>query len=141
MDQQKSSSSAITKRAQITLLVFCTLSSIIFILIHLIVFAKKGEVILSFFLEKEPNSSSPSDIIDYFKWYTKSTCKKEVYFGGPLLFERPSRKLTLAEGQTAVCFDEKVAPQINDCLVYSFGIHDDWHFEEGMEEHQGCNVS
>jgi len=65
--------------------------------------------------------------------------KKSVYFGGPL-FEQPSRKLTLIEGQKAVCLDEQVAPQVNNCLVYSFDIRDDWYFEESMEN-QECNVS
>ena len=104
------------------------------------VIAKEGESILSFFLKKEQHSPTPSEIIDYFMWSAESTCKKRVYFGGPLL-EQPSRKLTLVEGQKAVCLDVKVDPQINDCLVYSFSIRDDWYFEESMEEHRGCNVS
>lgn len=143
MDQQKSSSAIFTKRVQILLLLFCTLSSIVFILLHLMVIAKNGnETILSFFFKKEPHQHlpSPSEMIDYFKWSTESACKKRVYFGGPL-FEQPSRKLTLVEGQKAVCLDDKVTPQINDCLVYSFGIRDDWYFEKSMAEHQGCNVS
>ena len=143
MDQEKSTSTSITKRPQISLLLlFCTLGTTVFILIHLMVMASKDESLLSYFFKRQHQSASiSSEIIDYFKWSSESACKKEVYFGGPLLFQRPSRKLTLVEGQKAVCFDEKVAPQINNCLVYSFGIHDDWHFEKGMEEHQGCNVS
>ena len=132
MDQEKSSSISITKRTQILIILFvffCTLSSVVFILIHQLVIAKEGESILSVFLEKEHDpSSSPSEIIDYLKWSTESACKNKVYFGGPL-FEQPSHKLTLFEGQKAVCLDEKVTPQINDCLVYSFGIRDDWYFE------------
>jgi len=92
MDQQKSSSTLITKRAQISLLLICTFGSIVFILIQQLIIAKEGESILSFFLEKEHHSPpTPSEIIDYFKWYTESSCKKRVYFGGPL-FEQPSLK-------------------------------------------------
>jgi len=112
MDQQKSSTTLVTKRVQISLILFCAVGSIVFILINQLVIAKEGESI---------------------------TCKKSVYLGGPL-FEQPSRKLTLNEGQKAVCLDEQVAPQVNNCLVYSFGIRDDWYFEESMEN-QECNVS
>jgi len=142
MDQEKPSSISITKRTQILIILFlfsCTLSCVIFILIHQLVIKKEGESILPFSLEKDL-SSSPSEIIDYLKWSTESTCKNQVYFGGPL-FEQPSPKLTLFEGQKAVCLDEKVAPEVNNCLVYSFGIRHDWYFEESMEEHQGCSVS
>jgi len=144
MDQEKSSLISITKRTQILIILFvffCTLSCVIFILIHQLVIPKEGESILSFFLEKEHDPlSSPTEIIDYLKWSTESTCKNQVYFGGPL-FEQPSPKLTLFEGQKAVCLDEKVASEVNNCLVYSFGIRNDWYFEESMEENQGCNVS
>jgi len=138
---EKSSSTFITKKAQILILIFCIVSTITFILIHQLLLTKyQEESTLSFFLGKHHQSSNPSEIIDYLKWSSESACKNKVYFGGPL-FEQPSHKLTLIEGQKAVCLDEKVAPQINDCLVYSFGIRDDWYFEESMEEHQGCRVS
>ena len=142
MDQQKSTSTSITKRPQISLLLlFCTLGTTVFILIHLMVMASKDESLLSFFFKKQHQSASiSSEIIDYFKWSSESACKKEVYFGGPLLFEQ-NRNSTLVDGQKAVCLDDKVAPQIYNCLVYSFGLHDDWHFEKGMENLQGCNVS
>ncbi len=117
------------------------LCSIAFILFYqLLLTQNQRESTLSFFLGKPRQSSNPSEIIDYLKWSSESACKNKVYFGGPL-FEQPSHKLTLFEGQKAVCLDEKIAPKINDCLVYSFGIHDDWYFEESMEEHQGCRVS
>jgi len=141
MDQQKSTSTSITKRAQISLLLLsCTLGSIAFLLLHLMIMATRDESLLSYFFKKQHESSTSIEIIDYFKWFTESACKKEVYFGGPLLFEQ-NRNLTLVDGQKAVCLDDKVAPQINNCLVYSFGIHDDWHFEKAMENLQGCHVS
>ena len=145
MDQEKPSSKSFTKRNKILLVIlflfFCTLSCVVFILIFQLITAKEGESILSFFREKEHHPlSSPGEIVDYLKWSTERTCKNQVYFGGPV-FEQPSTKLTLFEGQKAVCLDENVAPQVNNCLVYSFGIRNDWHFEESMEEHLKCNVS
>ena len=138
---KKPSSTFITKKAQILILLFCIISTIAFILFYqLLLTQHQRESTLSFFLGKPRQSSNPSEIIDYLKWSSESACKNKVYFGGPL-FEQPSHKLTLFEGQKAVCLDEKVAPKINDCLVYSFGIHEDWYFEESMEKHQGCRVS
>ena len=138
---KKPSSSFITKKAQILILLFCIISTIAFILFYqLLLTQHQRESTLSFFLGKPRQLSNPSEITDYLKWSSESACKNKVYFGGPL-FEQPSHKLTLFEGQKAVCLDEKVTPQINDCLVYSFGIRDDWYFEESMGKHRGCNVS
>ncbi len=142
MDQQKSSTIIITKRARILLILFCTVCGIVFTLMHSMFIAIIGETILSFFAEKERNvpSLSPSEIIDYLKWSNESACKNQVFFGGSLFVELLSPKSALNEGLKAVCLDEKFAPRVNNCLIYSFGIHDDWNFEERMEEHQGCNV-
>jgi uncharacterized protein YfbU (UPF0304 family) len=51
------------------------------------------------------------------------------------MLKNPSGK----DGQKAVCIDPQVAPQPGECLVYSFGIADDWSFDEEMEEY-GCEV-
>jgi hypothetical protein len=42
-------------------------------------------------------------------------------------------------GQKAVCIDPPVAPQPGKCLVYSFGISNEWSFDEKMAEY-GCEV-
>jgi hypothetical protein len=55
-------------------------------------------------------------------------------FGGKML-KNPSGK----DGQKAVCIDPQVAPQARNCLVYSFGISNDWSFDEDMEKY-GCQV-
>ena len=123
------------------LILFCTVCGIVFTLMHSMFIAIVGESILSFFTEKEHNpSSSPSETIDYLKWSNESACKNQFFFGGPLFVEQLSSKSALNEGLKTVCLDEKFAPRVNNCLVYSFGIHDDWSFEESMVGHQGCNV-
>lgn len=43
------------------------------------------------------------------------------------------------DGQKAVCVDPKVAPLPDKCLVYSFGIDDEWSFDEQIGLY-GCQV-
>ena len=38
-----------------------------------------------------------------------------------------------------VCLDNAIRIPQDNCLVYSFGVFDDWTFEEMMEKY-GCNV-
>jgi len=145
MDQQKSSSKTfLPKRGLILLLLFCTLSTVVFILIHQLVIEKKGESILNYFIGENQHLSGPSVMVSHHNLKTlnhsKTTCEKKVYYGGPSV-QQPSNKLTLFGGQRAVCLDEKIVPKINDCLIYSLGIRGDWSFEESMEEHLGCHVS
>ena len=123
MDQNKSSSN--TRKAQILILLLCTLSSVVFFTLkHQQLIANKGEKILSsLFDNNDPQKlkSSEKSVI----------CEEKYYFGGPF-FERPSPKVTENYRQKAVCLDAKVSPEIGNCLVYSFGIQYDWYFEESM---------
>ncbi|XP_006819456.1 putative methyltransferase-like protein 24 [Saccoglossus kowalevskii] len=43
------------------------------------------------------------------------------------------------DGGWFVCFDDKIKPNFDDCVVYSFGIRTDWTFDEEMSK-SGCNV-
>ncbi|XP_077866561.1 putative methyltransferase-like protein 24 [Saccoglossus kowalevskii] len=43
------------------------------------------------------------------------------------------------DGGWFVCFDEKIKPNFDDCVVYSFGIRTDWTFDEEMAQ-SGCKV-
>ena len=129
---KKFSSQFFAKKAPIILIpLFGTLGSIVvFILIYQLIIAKQGGPILSFFLsENDSQASSPSnEIIEHFKWFDEKACKNKVYLGE-------------YEGQKVVCLDDQVAPQTNNCIIYSFGIRDDWSFEEKMTELRGCHVS
>ena len=134
MDQHVSPSKIVnTRRTQTLILLFCTVSSlVVFILRDQITTENQAEPILPFsFDHKDHPSSNPSE--------KSVTCENKFYLGGPL-FEQPSRKLTQMDRQKAICFDEKVVPQINNCIVYSFGVNFDWYFEESVEENLGCQV-
>lgn len=128
---EKFLSKSIAKKAQIiSILLLCTLCSIVFfILFHQLIIAKHGGSILSLFpSENDHQASNPREIIEQLKWFDEKACKNKVYFGEH-------------EGQKVFCLDEPVAPKTNNCIIYSFGIHDNWSFEEKMEELQGCHVS
>lgn len=80
------------------------------------------------------DSLTGTQIMEYFKWSNGSSCPLVHDFGGKFL-KNPSGK----DGQKSVCIDPKVAPQPRKCLVYSFGISNEWSFDEEMEEY-GCEV-
>ena len=45
----------------------------------------------------------------------------------------------MIDGQKAVCLDPAARPTPGRCLVYSFGINNEWSFDEMMETY-GCKV-
>ncbi|XP_064600696.1 probable methyltransferase-like protein 24 [Liolophura sinensis] len=45
----------------------------------------------------------------------------------------------LGDGGWEVCDDEPVRPK-HDCLVYSFGINNDFSFDDMIAKHYGCEV-
>lgn len=78
---------------------------------------------------------SANDIMSYIKWGNRSSCRRAQDFGGSVFHIG-------ADGQKALCLDEPVRldnTNGNECLVYSFGIHDEWSFDEAMEQF-GCRV-
>ncbi|ELU18117.1 hypothetical protein CAPTEDRAFT_191888 [Capitella teleta] len=44
------------------------------------------------------------------------------------------------DGGYPLCDDKTFALKKNDCLVYSFGIRDDWSFDDALYEKMGCEV-
>jgi hypothetical protein len=74
-------------------------------------------------------------IMNYFSWTgNRQSCRLVQDFGGTM-YKNPSGW----DGQKSVCIDPQVAPQPGECLVYSFGINNEWSFDEQMSAY-GCQV-
>ena len=77
----------------------------------------------------------PHEIIEYFNWKNCSSCKLVQQFGVKTL---PNQ--SALNGQKSVCLDPlSVRPPVGNCIVYSFGINNEWSFDEAMAEY-GCQV-
>ena len=76
------------------------------------------------------NNLKPQEIIDYFYWSNASSCQLAHE-----MWKDPSG----LDGQKAVCLDPQVRPPPGDCIIYSFGISNEWSFDEAMEAY-GCRV-
>jgi len=82
----------------------------------------------------DSESLTGKQLMKYLMWTNRTSCQLSHDFGGQML-HNPSG----IDGQMAVCIDPQVAPKPEECLVYSFGINNDWSFEEQMEKY-GCKV-
>ncbi|XP_018017319.1 uncharacterized protein LOC108673940 [Hyalella azteca] len=68
---------------------------------------------------------------NFFDYIEKSAgCSNLKMFGGR------SGKI---DGSKAVCLDANVAPTPGSCIVLSFGINNEWSFDDAMEQY-GCKV-
>ena len=81
---------------------------------------------------------SVSQIIDYLLWTNQSSCQIAQYFGGQMVTSADGRSVAM-DGQKAVCLDSAIAPNPDRCLVYSFGISNEWSFDDAMELY-GCQI-
>ena len=79
-------------------------------------------------------SLNGKDILKYFLWANHSSCLLVHDFGGKMK-KNPSG----LDGQKSVCLDPTVAPRPPRCLIYSFGINNEWSFDEVMEQY-GCKI-
>lgn len=79
---------------------------------------------------------SHKEVFDYFSWSNASSCTFAHVFGGKMI---GGDNFVGYDGQKSVCLDEKVAPDPKKCLVYSFGINDEWSFDKAMMKY-GCVV-
>ena len=76
----------------------------------------------------------------YFRWPgDEDACRLYFEFGGQVLRGYGNSSSVGVDGQKAVCLDPGVAPPPGQCIVYSFGISNDWTFDEAMQSY-GCDV-
>ena len=80
------------------------------------------------------NILTAKQIVDYFYWTNSQSCKLAHDFGGRMMKD-PSG----FDGQKSICLDQLVRPQPGDCIVYSFGINNEWSFDDTMAKY-GCEV-
>jgi len=88
------------------------------------------------------DSMTAEEIVDYFKWSNHSACEFRHYFGGKLAVPLNPIYPTGIDGQYPVCLDNEMKPLSTNnrrCIVYSFGIKDDWSFDEALEKF-GCEI-
>ncbi len=113
------------------LFVLCILNS--FILIGIIL--SKG---LNWsYLDLDFDSLTAQQLMEYLTWPNRTACERMFDFGGSVI-HFPTM-LGMFDGQKAICLDPEIAPRLNNCLVYSFGINNEWSFDEEMESY-GCQV-
>ncbi|XP_018018852.1 probable methyltransferase-like protein 24 [Hyalella azteca] len=65
---------------------------------------------------------------------TVDACRNVKQFGG-----QDNHFIVGTDGNYKVCLDEGVAPTPGSCTVLSFGINNEWSFDDAMEEY-GCDV-
>ncbi|ROT80307.1 hypothetical protein C7M84_000955 [Penaeus vannamei] len=78
------------------------------------------------------HDESPPQRLKRFLTNPTVSCKKLRKVGGRSC-------LGASDGAKLVCLDEGVAPTARNCLVYSFGVGNDFSFDEQMQDF-GCEV-
>ncbi|XP_046656729.1 uncharacterized protein LOC124349858 [Daphnia pulicaria] len=72
-------------------------------------------------------------MIEYVEWTNSTACRLTHDLGGHTHEDG-------VDGQKAVCMDPLIRPErYSECLVYSFGISNDWTFDEEIVK-LGCRV-
>ncbi|XP_057368017.1 probable methyltransferase-like protein 24 [Daphnia carinata] len=81
-------------------------------------------------------SMSAQEMYQYLRWTNSTACQNAVDIG----FNVGNFNGVIApDGHKAVCFDRSITPDAGNCLVYSFGINNEWSFEDAMATY-GCQV-
>ena len=74
--------------------------------------------------------------MNYIKWKNQPACEVIGYYGGKIT---KFLGKALSEGVKALCLDDGTRVPMDNCLVYSVGINNEWSFDETMERY-GCHV-
>ncbi|XP_046456184.1 probable methyltransferase-like protein 24 [Daphnia pulex] len=81
-------------------------------------------------------SMDPEEMYRYFHWTNSTSCFLAVDFG---FCVATGIGVAAPDGHKAVCLDQFISPVYDNCLVYSFGINNQWTFDEAMAQY-GCQV-
>ncbi|XP_065563194.1 uncharacterized protein LOC136029074 isoform X2 [Artemia franciscana] len=84
------------------------------------------------------DSARPIDIALWHNWNNLGACKNLKFFGGRIWRGAVKYRENM-NGHKAVCLDGNIRPVPGNCLVYSFGVKNDWSFEDAMMKY-GCEV-
>lgn len=87
-------------------------------------------------INKPAKLISAEKIYQYLHWTNSTSCLLAVDFG---FYVVKGVGIAAPDGHKAVCLDKLIAPVYNNCLVYSFGINNQWAFDDAMEQY-GCQV-
>ncbi|KAI9559235.1 hypothetical protein GHT06_016024 [Daphnia sinensis] len=79
---------------------------------------------------------SAKEIYQYLHWTNSTSCLLAVDFG---FHVAKGVGIAAPDGHKAVCLDRLIAPIFSNCLVYSFGINNQWAFDDAMAQY-GCQV-
>ncbi|KZS12665.1 Uncharacterized protein APZ42_022826 [Daphnia magna] len=85
---------------------------------------------------KPTASMSAEEMYRYLHWTNSTSCQLAIDFGLRIVNDI---KLGASDGHKAVCFDKHITPDFGNCVVYSFGINNEWTFDEAMAQF-GCQV-
>ena len=73
--------------------------------------------------------------------FERYTCKNIVRVGGwEETMKKVPDKLYRIDGAWFVCFDNKIAPVVNKCRILSFGINNDYSFDQEFNRAYKCQV-
>lgn len=77
-----------------------------------------------------------NEIVEYLHFDNRTSCNLIHDIGGMMLTYNGFSGI---DGQKAMCLDSGIGPDPKGCVVYSFGVRDDWSFDEFMGKY-GCQV-
>ena len=114
-------------RSRATKLLFLLSSVVLLLFISISAFKWFKFLKIKGYPKADVDKMTYEEIIDYIRWPNAGSCEFERDFGNG------------TDGRKSVCFDPKLRPDPDNCLVYSFGTIHEWTFDEAIADY-GCNV-
>ena len=113
----------------------CWVGLVVFILIVITLLAMDPKLSHSG-PHKAAETMSAEEILSYLHWTNSTSCLFAVDFG---YWVWNGGGVAAPDGHKAVCLDQSISPVYGNCLVYSFGINNQWTFDDAMAQF-GCQV-